>query len=88
MVSTIYIYPFFSPLASHSLLAISANLEIRDASPPAAISPLAAAARPIVPGQVENTPDASFIPKVISPFSFLELEVTNTGIPREVPSAT
>ena len=42
-------------------------------------SPLAIAAIPRVPGQVANTPVASFIPNIVSPFSFLEFEIISTG---------
>ena len=52
------------------------------------MSPIAAAARPRVPGQVENTPEASFMPKVAFAFSLRELESTTTGMPFGVSSAT
>ena len=76
------------PQASHSVRAISAKSEISCASPPALMSPIAAAARPRVPGQVENTPEASFMPKVAFAFSLRELESTTTGMPFGVSSAT
>ena len=63
------------PTASHSLRIQSAKSSIIWIP-----SPFTAAAIPMVPGQAAKTPEASFIPKTTSPFSFLELDTTITGI--------
>ncbi len=56
--SAMYIYPFRRPVAYHSLRMQSANSSTTLKSP----VPFTAAAIPSVPGQVANTPDASFMP--------------------------
>ncbi len=43
---------------------------------------------PIVAGNVEKMPTASFMPKTISPFSLRELDAASVGMPSRVPSAT
>ncbi len=43
---------------------------------------------PIVAGNVEKMPTASFMPKTSSPFSLRELDAARHGMPNRVPSAT